>query len=105
MNGNDRKIWFLASCVELVKKDKNIKGREAYGYLLKKGAVDYLIDNSKRLRDAGADQILESVAKFIGGSAEGCKRIGFMPLGQINIPADYYRMGEKRIIKLFEATQ
>ena len=35
-------VWFLASCVELYKDEKGLSGQEAWHYLRKTGAVNYI---------------------------------------------------------------
>jgi hypothetical protein len=58
-------IWFLASCVELYKKEKNMTGRDAYEYLQQHGAVDYIARNWEGLHMTSPDYIIDSVDEFI----------------------------------------
>jgi hypothetical protein len=103
MKSKNDEIKYISSCVELFKKEKGVGGREAYHILRENNVEEYLLDNWEELHNAEPDYIMSRIDEYIGNNAGRGYRAGFMK-GQINIPADYYRMGEKRIIKMFEAT-
>jgi len=65
-NGN---IWFLASCVELYKDEKKIKGKEAYNYLQKTGAINFITDCWEGLHTTSPAYIIDSIDEFIRNSA------------------------------------
>jgi hypothetical protein len=58
-------VWFLASCVELYKDDKNMSGREAFNYLLKTGAVGFIAECWEGLHLTGPRYIIDSIDEFI----------------------------------------
>jgi len=58
-------IWFLASCVELYKDAKSLTGQEAYHYLQKTGAVDFIIRCWEGLHITGASYIVDSIDEYI----------------------------------------
>ena len=65
--------WFLASCVELYKTRKHMSGREAFNYLRKTGAVDFITGCWDGLHMTGPLYIMDSIDDYIsshnGGSA------------------------------------
>ena len=61
-------VWFLASCVELYKDEKGIRGSEAYDYLRKTGAVNFIIECWEGLHLTSPDYIIDSIDEFIGKS-------------------------------------
>ena len=63
------RIWFLSSCVELYKDEKGISGKEAYNYLLKTGAVQFITDCWEGLHITSPDYIIDSIDEFIGNNA------------------------------------
>jgi hypothetical protein len=62
-------IWFLASCVELYKDEKGMSGQEAYGYLRKTGAVDFIIGCWDGLHMTGPSYIIDSIDEYINNNA------------------------------------
>jgi len=58
-------VWFLASCVELYKDEKGISGREAYEYLRKTGAVEYITECWEGLHMTGPLYIIDSIDEYI----------------------------------------
>jgi len=58
-------IWFLASCVELYKDNKRLKGRDAFDYLRKTGAVNYIISCWEGLHMTSPDYIIDSIDEYI----------------------------------------
>jgi hypothetical protein len=58
-------VWFLASCVELYKDEKGLSGREAYNFLYKTGAVDFIAECWEGLHMTGPLYIVDSIDEFI----------------------------------------
>jgi len=63
------KTWFLASCVELYKDEKGLTGSEAYNYLRKTGAADFITECWEGLHTTGPAYILDSIDKYIKNNA------------------------------------
>ena len=59
-------IWFLASCVEFYKVEKGMSGQEAYDYLRKTNAVDFIINRWEGLHMTSPLYIVDSIDEFIG---------------------------------------
>jgi hypothetical protein len=59
-------VWFLASCVELYKGAKGMSGREAYNYLRRTGAVDFIVRCWDGLHMTGPLYIIDSIDEYIG---------------------------------------
>lgn len=58
-------VWFLASCVELYKDEKGLSGQEAYNYLRKTGAVNFIVECWEGLHMTGPLYIIDSIDEFI----------------------------------------
>jgi len=59
------KVWFLASCVELYKEEKGMSGKEAYNYLYKTGAVNFIINCWEGLHTTGPSYIIDNIDEYI----------------------------------------
>jgi len=59
------KIWFLASCIELYKDEKNMNGKEAYNYLRKTGALEFLFGCWEALHTTSPLYVIDSIDEFI----------------------------------------
>ena len=59
------RIWFLSSCVELYKEEKGISGKDAYNYLKKNGALDFIIDCWEGLHTTSPNYILDSIDEYL----------------------------------------
>jgi len=59
------KIWFLSSCVELYKDEKGISGKEAFNYLKKTGALNFIIDCWEGLHTTSPSYIMDSIEEYI----------------------------------------
>ncbi|MCL2244653.1 MAG: DUF3791 domain-containing protein [Treponema sp.] len=59
------KIWFLSSCVELYKDEKGISGKEAFNYLKKTGALNFIIDCWEGLHTTSQSYMLDSIEEYI----------------------------------------
>jgi hypothetical protein len=66
-------IWFLASCVELYKDEKRLSGQEAYNYLRKTGAVDFITDCWDGLHMTGPLYIIDSIDEYIKNHSTDAK--------------------------------
>ncbi|MCL2420375.1 MAG: DUF3791 domain-containing protein [Defluviitaleaceae bacterium] len=62
-------IWFLASCIELYKDAKGLSGQEAYIYLQKTGALDFIIKCWEGLHMTGPLYIVDSIDEYINNHA------------------------------------
>ncbi len=62
-------VWFLASCVELYKNEKNLTGQEAFNYLLKTGATKFIADCWDGLHMTGPLYIIDSIDEYISTHA------------------------------------
>ena len=58
-------VWFLAFCIEIYKAAKGMSGQDAYNYLHKTGATDYIVDCSGALHTTGSMYIVDSIDEFI----------------------------------------
>ncbi|MDR1579409.1 MAG: DUF3791 domain-containing protein [Synergistaceae bacterium] len=63
------KVWFLASCVELYKTEKNMSGRDAFNYLRRTGATNFIIDCWEGLHMTGPSYIIDSIDQYIANHA------------------------------------
>jgi len=59
------KIWFLSSCIELYKAEKNMSGNEAYNYLRKTGAINFIISCWEGLHMTSPSYIIDSIDEYI----------------------------------------
>jgi len=59
------RIWFLASCVELYKDEKGLSGKEAYNYLRRTGAVDFITGSWEGLHMTSPSYILDNIDEYI----------------------------------------
>jgi len=71
MNNIAGETWFLASCVELYKTQKHMTGREAFNYLRKTGAVDFITSCWDGLHMTGPLYILDSIDDYISSHNSG----------------------------------
>ena len=71
MNNIAGETWFLASCVELYKTQKHMTGREAFNYLRKTGAVDFITGCWDGLHMTGPLYILDSIDDYISSHNSG----------------------------------
>ena len=58
-------IWFLASCIEIYKNEKSLTGQDAYNYLRKTGAVDFITGCWEGLHMTGPLYIVDSIDEYI----------------------------------------
>ena len=57
--------WFLASCVELYKTEKKMSGRDAFNYLRRTGATDFIISCWDGFHMPGPLYIIDSIDEYI----------------------------------------
>jgi hypothetical protein len=62
-------IWFLASCVEFYKDAKGMNGGEAYDYLRRTNAVDFIINRWEGLHMTGHLYVVDSIDEYIKNHA------------------------------------
>lgn len=62
-------IWFLASCIELYKDKKKMSGQDAYNYLRKNGAVDFITRCWDGLHMTSPLYIVDSIDEYINNNA------------------------------------
>ena len=65
MNKPKGEVWFLASCIEIYKEEKGMTGKEAYNFLLKSGAVDFITKYWEGLHTTGPLYIIDSIDEYI----------------------------------------
>ena len=64
------RIWFLSSCVELYKDEKEISGKEAFNYLKKNGAVDFIVSCWEGLHVTSPRYILDAIEDYITNNSK-----------------------------------
>jgi hypothetical protein len=69
MNKPKGEVWFLASCVELYKDEKCLSGQDAYNYLQKTGAVDFITECWEGLHMTSPRYIVDSIDEYIKNRA------------------------------------
>ena len=62
-------IWFLASCVEIYKREKGLSGREAYAYMSRTGADDFIVQCWEGLHMTSPRYIVDSIDEYIKSHA------------------------------------
>jgi len=58
-------VWFLASCIEFYKDEKGMSGQEAYDYLRKNKAVEFIINRWEGLHMTSPQYVIDSIDEFI----------------------------------------
>ena len=64
-------VWFLAFCVEIYKVEKNMSGREAYNYLKRTGAANYILECWDALHTTGHLYIIDCIDDYIKNAKTG----------------------------------
>jgi hypothetical protein len=70
MSGFNGEVWFLASCVELYKTEKKMNGQDAFNYLHRTGATNFIIDCWDGLHMTGPLSIIDSIDEYITNHTE-----------------------------------
>jgi len=70
INAPKGEIWFLASCIEFYKDEKGMSGTEAFDYLHKTKALDFIIKHWEGLHTTSPLYIVDSIDDFISGSRD-----------------------------------
>jgi len=68
MNTVKNEVKFLAFVVEIYKTEKGMTGQDAYNYLHRTGATDYVIDCYGGLHVTGPLYIIDSIDEFIANN-------------------------------------
>ena len=63
------RVWFLSGCVELYKDEKGMNGKDAFNYLKKTGALDFIIDCWEGLHMTSPAYIVDSIDEYIKNNA------------------------------------
>jgi len=71
MNTVKNEVKFLAFCVEIYKSKKGVSGKNAYNYLHRTGATDFIIDCYGALHTTGSLYIVDSIDDFIANNYSG----------------------------------
>jgi hypothetical protein len=58
-------VWFLASCVELYKDEKGMSWQDAFNYLQKTGALNFIVDCWDGLHMTSPLYIIDSIDEYI----------------------------------------
>ena len=61
-------IWFLASCIEFYKDEKGMNGYEAFDYLQKTKAIDFIIKHWEGLHTTSPVYIIECIDEYISNN-------------------------------------
>ena len=69
MSKHKGEVWFLASCIELYKDDKGIRGQDAFNYLNMTGAVDFITECWDGLHMTSPQYIIDSIDEYIRSNA------------------------------------
>jgi len=65
MSDEQRRVAYFAHAVEMYKKAKNQSGREAFAYLRRFGADQYIYDMFELLHVHGTEYLLEDIDGYI----------------------------------------
>ena len=58
-------VWFLASCIEFYKDEKKLSGQDAYTYLKKHGALDFITRCWEGLHMTSPLYVVDSIDEYI----------------------------------------
>jgi len=62
-------VWFLASVVEFYKDEKGMTGQEAYDYLRRTNAIEFVIRHWEGLHTTSPEYVIDSIDEFIANRA------------------------------------
>jgi hypothetical protein len=65
MDDETKVLAFLAYCVEIYKRAKNMTGRDVFNLFEKYGVLDYVTDCYGALHTTGAQYTIEDIDEFI----------------------------------------
>ena len=65
MNTIKSEVLFLGFCVEIYKTEKKMSGQEAFNYLYRNGATDFIIKCYDGLHVTGPLYIIDSIDEYI----------------------------------------
>lgn len=60
---------FLGFCIEIYKMEKKISGQNAFNYLYRTGATEYLLDGYDALHTTSPLYIIDSIDEYIKNSS------------------------------------
>ena len=63
-------ILFLGYCVEIYKAEKKMSGQDAFNYLYRTGATDFIRDCYEGLHTTGHLHIIDSIDEYIETHAQ-----------------------------------
>jgi hypothetical protein len=61
---------FLGFCVEIYKEEKKMSGQDAFNYLYKMGATNFLLEGYEALHTTGHFYIIDSIDEYIKNRSE-----------------------------------
>jgi hypothetical protein len=61
----NKDVLFLAFCVEIYKDEKKMKGQDAFNYLYRTGATDFIIKCYEGLHVTGHLYIIDCIDEYI----------------------------------------
>jgi len=65
MNKINNEVFFLGFCVEIYKAEKKMNGQDAFNYLYRTGATNYIIDCYESLHTTGHLYVIDSIDEYI----------------------------------------
>ena len=65
---------FMGFCVEIYKTEKKMTGQDAFNYLYRTGATDFLLDGYEALHTTGHLYIIDSIDDYIKNSVSMVRR-------------------------------
>ena len=70
MNKISNEVFFLGFCVEIYKAEKKMNGQDAFNYLYRTGAANYIIDCYEGLHTTGHLYIIDCIDEYIQNHSE-----------------------------------
>ncbi|MDR1111567.1 MAG: DUF3791 domain-containing protein [Deltaproteobacteria bacterium] len=64
-------VLFLSFCVEIYKMEKKISGQDAFNYLYRTGATDFIVDCYDGLHVTGHLYIIDCIDDYIKNNDQG----------------------------------
>jgi len=65
MNSIKNEVMFLGYCVEIYKTEKGMSGQDAFNYLYRTKATDYISSSYEGLHTTGHLYIIDSIDEYI----------------------------------------
>ena len=70
MTNIEDKVLFLGFCVEIYKTEKNMSGQDAFNYLYRMGATEFIERCYESLHTTGHLYIIDNIDEFIKNNAQ-----------------------------------